>query len=188
MKTITHRLKVPRGRHIPEVALFLAQLDDLTQLLWRDLRRVTPAELAWQPGPGQNSIGMLLAHIPIVEVHWTLVAIEDWSAENVRRRLGIALEDDGIPLARNAEAPAHLRGRTLEWYRALMRRGRGVLKREMARYRPADLVRVVRRTRANGQKTTQDARWILYHLVEHFAGHYGQILMLRHQYADRKKK
>ena len=136
-----------------------------------DLRGITPAELAWQPKRGQNSIGMLLAHIPIVEVHWTLVAIEDWSAENVRRRLGIALEDDGMPLKRSAAPPDHLRGRPLAWSRALMRRGRGVVKRERARYGPADLSRIVRRTRANGQKTKQDARWILYHLVEHFAGH-----------------
>ena len=26
-----------------------------------------------------------------------------------------------------------------------------------------------------------------YHVVEHFCGHYGQILMLRHQYRDRKR-
>jgi hypothetical protein len=31
-------------------------------------------------------------------------------------------------------------------------------------------------------------RWILYHLLEHQAGHYGQILLLRHQYRDRNKK
>jgi hypothetical protein len=31
-------------------------------------------------------------------------------------------------------------------------------------------------------------RWILYHLLEHQAGHYGQILLLRHWYRDRKSK
>ena len=188
MKTITHRLVVPSGRHTPEVALFLAQLDDLSRMLWKDLKGATPEELAWQPKRGQNSIGMLLAHIAIVEVHWTLVAIEGWSAENVKRRLGISLDDDGMPLQQNAVPPAHLNGRTLAWYAALMRKGRGVLKREMARYRPADLTREVTRVRANGQVVKQDARWILYHLVEHFAGHYGQILLLRHQYTDRKRK
>ena len=188
MKTITHRLVIPRGGHTPEVASFLAQLDDLSRMLWKDLKGATPAELAWQPKRGQNTIGMLLAHIPIVEVHWTLVAIQDWSPENVKRRLGISLDDDGIPLKRNATPPAHLEGRTLAWYAALQRKGRGVLKRALARYRPADLARVVTRVRANGQVVRQDARWILYHLVEHFAGHYGQILLLRHQYADRRRK
>ena len=188
MKTITHRLVIPRGRHTPEVASFLAQLDDLSRLLLRDLRGVTPAELAWQPKRGQNSIGMLLAHLPIVEVHWTLVATEQWSPENVKRRLGIGLDDDGMPLAKNAAPPALLKGRTLAWYAALLRRGRGVLKREMAADRPRDLSRVVTRVRQNGDRQHVDARWVLYHLVEHFAGHFGQVLLLRHQYADRKRK
>jgi hypothetical protein len=28
-------------------------------------------------------------------------------------------------------------------------------------------------------------RWTLYHMLEHLAGHYGQILLLRHQYRAR---
>jgi hypothetical protein len=132
MKTLKHRLVVPRGRHTPEVASFLAQLDDLTRLMQSDLKGVTSAELEWQPQRGQNSIGMLLAHIAITEVHWTLVAIEDWSPQNVQRRLGIGLDDDGMPLAKQATPPAHLRGRSLAWYMALIRRGRGVLKRALA--------------------------------------------------------
>ncbi len=27
-------------------------------------------------------------------------------------------------------------------------------------------------------------RWVLYHMLEHFSGHYGQILLLRHLYRD----
>jgi len=188
MKTIKHRLVIPRGRHIPEVASFLAQLDDLTRMMLRDLRGITPAELAWQAQPGQNTIGMLLSHIAVVEVHWTLVAIEAWSVEEVGRRLRFGLDDDGMPLARRGTPPAHLRGRTLAFYAALLRRARNIVKKEFASYRAADLRRVVKRTRANGQVVYQDARWILYHLVEHFAGHYGQILLLRHQYTDRKRK
>ena len=188
MKTITHRLAIPKGRHTPEVALFIAQLDDLSRMMLRDLRGITPAELQWQPKRGQNSIGMLLSHIAVVEAHWTLIAIEKWSVAEVGRRLKFGLDDDGMPLARNAAPPAHLRGRTLAFYAGLLRRARGVVKREFARHRPTDMVRLVTRTRANGQKQKQDARWILYHLVEHLAGHYGQILMLRHQYADRNRK
>ena len=188
MKTITHHLAIPKGRHLPEVASFISQLDDLTRMMLRDLRGITPAELAWQPKRGHNTIGMLLAHIAVVEVHWTLVAIEAWSKEEVGRRLKFGLDDDGMPLARRAAPPAHLRGRTLAFYSALVRRGRGIVKKEFARYRAADLTRVVTRTRANGQVIHQDARWILYHLVEHLAGHYGQILLLRHQYTDRNRK
>jgi len=188
MKPITYRLVIPKGRHIPEVASFLAQLDDLSRMMLRDVRGITPAELAWQSQPGHNTIGMLLAHIAVVEVHWTLVAIEAWSREEVGRRLKFGLDDDGLPLKRRGTPPAHLRGKTLAFYTALLRRARSIVKKEFARYRPADVTRNVTRTRANGQVTHQDARWILYHLVEHLAGHYGQILLLHHQYADRRRK
>ena len=188
MKPITYRLVVPKGRYIPEVASFVAQLDDLSRMMLRDVRGITPAELAWQRQPGHNTIGMLLAHIAVVEVHWTLVAIEAWSREEVGRRLKFGLDDDGLPLKRRGTPPAHLRGKTLAFYTALLRRARNIVKQEFASYRPADVTRNVTRTRANGQVTHQDARWILYHMVEHLAGHYGQILLLRHQYADRKRK
>jgi uncharacterized damage-inducible protein DinB len=188
MKPITHRLVIPKGRNIPEVASFLAQLDDLSRMMLRDVRGITPAELAWQSQPGHNTIGMLLSHIAVVEVHWTLVAIESWSPEEVGRRLRFGLDDDGLPLARRGTPPAHLRGKTLAFFATLLRRARSIVKKEFARYRPADLARVVTRTRANGQVTRQDARWILYHLVEHLAGHYGQVLLLRHLYADWKRK
>jgi uncharacterized damage-inducible protein DinB len=188
MKPITHRLVIPKGRHIPEVASFIGQLDDLSRMMLRDVRDITPTELAWQGQPGHNTIGMLLSHIAVVEVHWTLVAIEGWSAEEVGRRLEFGLDDDGMPLARKDTPPAHLRGKKLAFYAALLRRARSIVKKEFARHRPADLARIVTRTRVSGQVVHQDARWILYHLVEHLAGHYGQILLLRHQYADRRHK
>jgi uncharacterized damage-inducible protein DinB len=188
MKPITYRLVVPKGRHIPEIALFLGQLDDLSRMMLRDVRGISPAELAWQSRPGHNTIGMLLSHIAVVEVHWTLIAIESWSPAEVGRRLKFGIDDDGMPLKRRGAPPTHLRGKTLAFYTALLRRARNIVKREFARHRPADLARVVTRTRNNGQVVHQDARWILYHLVEHLAGHYGQILLLRHLYADRKRK
>jgi hypothetical protein len=43
----------------------------------------------------------------------------------------------------------------------------------------------VSRVRKNGEHQTFDKAWVLYHLVEHFAGHYGQILLLRHMWRAR---
>ena len=43
------------------------------------------------------------------------------------------------------------------------------------------------RRRADGSFRNLNVRWILYHVLEHQAGHYGQMLLLRHEYRDRKK-
>ena len=59
-KPIRNLLRIPRGYRSAEAAGFVAQLDDLTALLARDLRGLTPRQLQWQPGPGRNSIGMIL--------------------------------------------------------------------------------------------------------------------------------
>ena len=64
-------LSVPTGYHSQEVALFVGMLDDQLRLLTEDTRGLTVEQLAWQPAPGMNTIGMLLAHIAIVEVFWT---------------------------------------------------------------------------------------------------------------------
>ena len=46
---------------------------------------------------------------------------------------------------------------------------------------------VFQRTRRNGTVEEINVRWVLYHMLEHFSGHYGQILLLRHQYRDAAK-
>ncbi len=187
MKVVTRRISVPRGRRSPEVASFFAQLDALSASMVEDLRGAGAAELAWQTQRGHNTIGMLLAHIAIVEVYWTLIAVERYTQETLERVLGIGEYDDGLPLPAGGTPPAALRGKSLAWYVALLRRARSYSRRQAARIGRADLERVITRTRANGQRVRQNIRWILYHVLEHQAGHYGQVLLLRHQYADRRK-
>lgn len=188
MKTVTHRLTVPAGRRSVEVASFLAQLDDVNRRLLKDLGGASAAELAWQPKRGQNTIGMLLAHMAIVEVYWTLVALERYTPEEFQRALGVGIDDDGMPLPADDAPPAGLKGRDLAWFAALMRKARGYVRRNTSRFTPADMDRFVTRTsRLTGNRSRSNLRWILYHLVEHQAGHHGQILLLRHQYRDRRK-
>src|SRR6266705_1799597 len=51
----------------------------------------------------RNSIGMLLAHIAIVEVFWTRLALEDRPMPfEVHDVLGMGLDDDGMPLKADA--------------------------------------------------------------------------------------
>jgi len=179
-------LTIPAGHRSPVVALFVAQLDDQTRLLLRDARALRPADLVWQPARRMNTIGMLLAHIAIVEVFWIQVA--GLAPRNdVTGVLGIHEDDDGMPQAPGGRPPAVLRGRDLAFYAGLLQRARAHTRRAVAELTDADLDREVTRQRRNGTQETFDLRWMLYHLLEHFAGHYGQILLLAHQRRDRAR-
>jgi uncharacterized damage-inducible protein DinB len=176
-------LVTPPGYRSADVARFVWQLDDLLALMRADLRGVTPAELEWQPQPGMNTIGMLLAHIAIVEVFWTQIGLEQVPEDMTA--LGIGTDDDGMPIAADAGPPAKLAGREIAYFEDLLARGRAVLKRSAERLTDEDLRSRVSRVRKNGEQQSFDKAWVLYHLVEHFAGHYGQILLLRHMYRAR---
>lgn len=183
-----HVLPVPAGWRSREMASFVAQLDALSTTMFADLRGITARELAWQPRLGANSIGMLLAHIAVVEVWWTLVAQESASFERLRAVLGIDMDDDGLPLKPNGRPPAKLRGKTLAYFRKLHDRARAFARRGTKAFTPAMLDRPFVRTRLDGRKQRTDRRWIYYHVLEHQAGHYGQVLLLRHLYRDRRRR
>jgi hypothetical protein len=175
------RLSLPRGFRSDEAALFVAMLEDLTARLRADLRGVTPSALAWQPRRGANTIGMLLAHLAVVEVWWSVGVLERRGAGTpFERVLGIGMDGDGMPLPARALPPASLAGRRLPYFLGLLRRGRAEVRRVAAALGSHDLLRPFRRRRRDGREEVVDPRWVLHHLVEHFAGHYGQILLLRH--------
>ncbi len=169
-----------KGMRCAEAGSFLAQLDELSARMFPDLRGLTSAELAFQLCPGANTIGMLLIHCALAEVHWLLTATTGTGEEAVRRALGIGPDDDGMPLPATGLPPANLRGWTLAGYRRLHDRARRFTRRALARMSPADLSRGRARLRWNGDSQVMNTRWILYHVLEHQAGHYGQMLLLRH--------
>ena len=178
-------LVMPPGFRSREACSFIAQLDDQSARLTADTRHLDPAALEWQPAPGMNTIGMLLAHIAIVEVFWTRIGplgITSLDAYELEEALGIDMNHDGMPLDEGAAPPATLRGKDLAWYDALLARARAFAKAAAARLTDEDLERQVVRTRRDGVIHETTVRWILYHMVEHFAGHYGQINLLAHQY------
>lgn len=182
-------LRVPRRGRSAEAMSFLAQLDDLSRRLFEDLDSCKAAELSWQPRRGANTIGMLLAHNAVVEVYWMLVATESFTPERLEEILGLTMDGDGIPMPPGGTPPAQLRGRALVWYRALHDRARAFTAATVSRLKAADMDRVVRRRmrRANAYHDC-NLRWLLYHVLEHQAGHYGQMLLLRHLHADRRKR
>lgn len=184
----THFLRAPRGYRSAETASFLAQFDELSGRLWADLADVTAAELAWQPKRGMNTIGMLLAHLAIVEVFWIQRATGGYTDAALMRVLGIGVDDDGLPLPAGGAPPAALRGWKAAGFRALEAKARAHTKRHAKRFAAADLERGFRADRRDGTRRRYNVRWVLYHLLEHYAGHYGQILLLRHLYRERRKQ
>ena len=182
-----HRLQLPKGYRNASTAEYIAQLDDLTRRTFADLKGVKPAELAWQSGPGQNTIGMLLTHLAIVEVWWMLVAQERATHEEVLKALGVDGDADGMPLKPSARAPKALAKKTLKDYEKLMAKARAFVTKGAKKFKDTDMDRLIERTRWDGRKQKVSPRWILYHVLEHFSGHYGQILLIRHLYKDSRR-
>lgn len=164
----------------PEAGLFLVQLDEQLRLVKEATRALTPEDLMWQPAPGMNTIGMLLAHLAVVEVWWTKFALGGEPAADVDDVLGIGGDDDGLPLSDGAPPIAGLNGKDVAFYDDLLDRSRAYLK-SMAKDRgPEDLERELSRERPDGSMRLMNVRWYYYHLLEHFAGHRGQIQLLTH--------
>jgi uncharacterized damage-inducible protein DinB len=189
-KTLRNILTVVPSSPSRELGLFLAQLDDQTRRLTEDTRGLTRAALEWQPALGMNTIGMLLAHLAIVEVFWMQVGPLGRSSYSSDETLGITMDDDGMPLPPRGRPPKGLAGRTLKTYDDLLARARRYTREVAATLTDADLEREVTRTRRDGKVQVLNLRWVFYHVLEHFAGHYGQILLLRHQLraVGRKKR
>lgn len=175
-----HTLTAPAGSPGREIALFVAELDDQSRRLAVDTRGMTRAVLEWQPADGMNTIGMLLAHLAIVEVFWMQIGPLGRTTPATLETLGIGLDDDGMPLAPRGRPPKGLAGRTLRTYDDLLARARAHTREVAATLTDADLDREFTRTRRDGRVQVLNLRWVFYHVLEHFAGHYGQILLLRH--------
>jgi uncharacterized damage-inducible protein DinB len=166
-----------------EAGSFLAQLDDQLERLREATRGLTPEDLMWQPEPGMNTIGMLLAHLAVVEVWWTAIVIEekgDKADAEIRSVLGIGADDDGLPLAENAPPFPLLNGKDLAFYDDVLDKARAYFKRVVKDRDDEDMERTFQRKRPDGEIRERNVRWYYYHVLEHFAGHFGQILMLKH--------
>jgi len=185
MSTNRDILELPSGYSSVEVSTFIASLDDQTALLRHDLTDITTQEIEWQPAPGFNTIGMLLAHLAIVEVHWTQVGLRREPTSDTMPVLGLdVVAGDGMPTPAGGAPPAHLAGKPMAYFDDLLDRAREYAKQTARTFTDADLERRHTRVRRDGIHQELNGRWVLYHMLEHFSGHYGQILLLRHQYRD----
>jgi uncharacterized damage-inducible protein DinB len=180
------KLTVPDGYDPaanPRVASFAAQLDDRLAHLTKDTAGLEVSQLEWQPHPGVNTIGMLLAHLAVVDVWWMRLAprqVPEAECDNaMRETIGIRMDDDGLPLAADGRHPQILAGRTIQDYLRMLGAARAATHHELRLWSDADLA------------STYDMRdrvisreWTVYHVLEHFCGHHGQILLLKHLMRD----
>lgn len=180
MKVVETLLATPGGFASREVARFLAQMDEQRRALLDGLGGLTAADLEWQMHPGMNTIGMLLAHIAYAENHLTQVGLEGKATSDTRTAIGISEDEEGMPLASDAPPSPALAGRDLVWFDGLLERARLHTRRVAQTLTDVDLAREVRRPRPDGTQRIFNLGWVFYHLLEHEAGHRGQINLLQH--------
>lgn len=185
------RLLRPDSGYHPErqklLGMWAAQLDDQLRILRRVVEGLEPAQLEWQPRPGTNSIGMLLAHLAIVEVDWLQAVAageEAREADVVREVLGIGIDDDGMPAESEGGHPEALAGWPLERYLALLERAREATHATLRGWDDADLEQVYE---VEDGSMRLSRAWIVYHVLEHLSCHLGQIRVLRRQLRARSR-
>ncbi len=86
----------------------------------------------------------------------------------------------GMPLSEDGGHPDNLRGRDLGGYFDLLARDRSATHDLVENCDDASLDQTL-----GGPGMTFSHRWVLYHILEHFAAHFGQILSLLHSMRDR---
>lgn len=181
-------LKATSGFRSTEAAIFYSQLEDQTQRLFEAVQGITPEELEWQPAPGMNTPGMLLAHFAVAEVLWAQRAFFGMEKVDTAQVLGHDRRYDGMPMAADGQPPAHLRGKKLSDYQELLSKARAYYREGAAKLTDADMENTVTWTRgSDGTQRTGNLRWVMYHIVEHFASHFGQLLLMRRLYKSAVK-
>lgn len=171
-------LKTPEGydpARAPVVSSSAAQLDLLLANLRRRMRDATVAQLEWQLRPGVNTVGMLLAHLAVAEAYWVAIfspGVGD-ADEIIGAVIGIHGDDDGMPLPAHGAHPRSLSGKTVADYFDLLDRARAATHRLLQGWDDGSLEET---STVDGEEISR--AWMLYHLVEHFAHHRGQIALL----------
>jgi uncharacterized damage-inducible protein DinB len=163
------------------VARFMWQLDEQRGKLLEAVEGLTPEQLDWQPHPGMNTIGMLLAHIAYAESHLAQIGIEGRASSDTSRVIGLTEEQEGMPLAPDAPPSPALRGRPLADFVDMLARAREYTRSVCAGLGDADLERRIERPpRPDGTRRAFNVGWVLYHMLEHEAGHRAQIGLILH--------
>lgn len=168
---VRHLAVVP---FIQELCRANAELRATTVALQRNV-------LEWQLKAGMNTVGMLIAHVAIVQVYWVIQIInrgnilEAQCSETSQRVLGLGLMDDGVPLQPDGSHPPLLEGQDSPFYASLLRKAE-----EYVRLQLAPIVNLDPASEFYVDGKSRSVEWILWHILSHSWEHTGQVrLMVR---------
>jgi uncharacterized damage-inducible protein DinB len=168
-----------------QAGALLAQLRATHEALRESSRAADDSSLHWQPAPGTNSIAMILAHIAVSEVHLGQVGILAEKQGHPQDVIGIGVPETGMPQADDGAPPAALAGKPLAWFDDLLAKAFAHTERIALGLGDADLDRRIERPQPNGNLRVFNPRWTMHHLIEHLAGHTGQVELILHLYRKR---
>ena len=168
------------GYRSREVAVKVAELVAVHDLVRESAAGLTAEQLGRQSAPGRNTLGMLLAHIAVAETNLGQVGLVGDPSGHIEHVLGIREDDDGLPLAADGAPPAALAGRDLAFFMQLLARAESHTRAACEPLTDEILAHeIVRPPRPDGSQRVFDRRWVLFHMVEHAATHLGQIRSLK---------
>jgi uncharacterized damage-inducible protein DinB len=152
----------------PDIGRYLWMMEDVRDITLRCVNGISQAALDWSPTPAANSIGTLLYHIALVEADWLYV-----------EALAQPLPDDLAALFPHdaRDATGHLTVVTGISVDEHLARLNAVRAHFLAAYR-AMSPEAFRNARSMPEYDVTP-EWIAYHLIEHEAGHRGELATTR---------
>jgi uncharacterized damage-inducible protein DinB len=186
-QTVRTVVELPEGFASSRAAFLFWGMEQQRRRLIEQVRDLTSDELGWQHAPGMNSIGMLLAHIAFAEAHLVQVGLLAEAKGHAEDVVGITEEDEGLPLPEDGAPSPALAGRPIEFFLDMLARARAQSRDVARRLSDEDLASLVTRPpREDGTIREFDRQWVLFHILEHEAGHIAQVNLMRHLYRKRR--
>jgi len=170
VQTLEEKLR-PYPELPPRVALVWGMMEAIREQTLKFVSGLSEKELSTRAAPGAHTIGTLLTHIAETELSWIKdVVLQKPMTKEEKEEF----RSDLYGKPDDPQAPAV----PLEFFLENLERVRGLTKETVSRLKDADLETI--RVEEGKEKRYEDSiGWILYHLVEHEAGHQGQIAMLK---------
>ncbi len=159
---------VPPAAVHPDIGRFLWMLEDVRAITKRCVDGISQTVLDWSPAPAANSIGTLLYHIALVEAGWLygealarpfpgdIIALLPDDSRDASGHLTVVT---GVSIAEHLARLDAVRAHFLAAYGAMS----------------PDAFRHVR----GMPDYDVTPEWIAYHLIEHEAGHRGELATIR---------
>ena len=154
----------------PEIGRWLWSMEEVRRLTIDAVKDLDQETLDWAGSEGTgNSIGSLLYHIALVEMSWLFMDIlEQDLPDEVKAEFPHPMATDG--------RMTHVPSLPLEKHLGILDHSRQVFLRELRRM-PLDDWHRLRSPKDTSYEVTP--AWVVFHLIEHEAGHAAQIRCLK---------